>query len=353
MWDVDDVSIVAHSSLTGKATFVLSPPVDLDVALLHAALNRVWDLDLDSLTYIPLGFGSHHWNAIEKRGQRWFVTVDDLRTGRLGGDPDVAFGAYAAAFGTAAALRDRGLDFVLAPLGNRDGAVLTRLDFNYSLALFPYVDGVSADFGVYRSERDRHDVLRLLGRLHATPPPLELSRREDFSVPKRDLLITALSEVGTPWTSGPFAEPTRQLLRATADNLRTALAHYDDLVAEVRGESSSWVVTHGEPHAANVIRLGEDRLLLIDWDTVAIGPRERDLWMVVEDAASDLAPYSGAGGVPECSATAMALYRLWWELADIAEYVSIFRRPHQRGGNEEASWRYLSRSLPIRAELLR
>ena len=331
---------------------MLSPPVELDVAMLQAALNRAWDLDLDSLVYAPLGFGSHHWNATERSGQRWFVTVDDLRTGWLGGDPDIAFGAYAAAFGTAAALRDGGLDFVLAPLGNRDGEVLARLDFNYSVALFPFVDGVSADFGVYRSERDRHDVLRLLGRLHATPPPSLPTRREDFSVPRRDRLVTALSDVGTPWRSGPFAEPTRHLLQSTADNLRTALAHYDDLVADVRAASSSWVVTHGEPHAANVIRVGEDRLLLIDWDTVAIGPRERDLWMVVEDAASDFPPYSEAGGSPGCSATAIALYRLWWEIADIAEYVSTFRRPHQRGENEEARWRYLSRSLPIRAELL-
>lgn len=331
---------------------MLSPPVDLDVALLRAALNRAWDLDLASLTYVPLGFGSHHWNATETSGQRWFVTVDDLRTGWLGGDPDVAFDAYAAAFGTAAALRDAGLDLVLAPLRTPDGAALARLDVNYSVALFPFVDGVSADFGVYRSERDRHDVLRLLGRLHGTAAPSVLTRREDFAVPKRDRLIDALSDVGTPWTSGPFAEPTRQLLRSTADNLRAAFARYDKLVAEVGAASSAWVVTHGEPHAANVIRAGEDRLLLIDWDTVALGPRERDLWMMVEDAAPDLGAYSEEGGTPECSATAMALYRLRWELADIAEYVSTFRRPHQREENEEASWRYLSRSLPIRAELL-
>ena len=39
-------------------------------------------------------------------------------------------------------------------------------------------------------------------------------------------------------------------------------------------------MTHGEPHAGNVMRTDEGRLL-VDWDTVALAPPERDLWMLV------------------------------------------------------------------------
>ena len=41
-----------------------------------------------------------------------------------------------------------------------------------------------------------------------------------------------------------------------------------------------WVVTHGEPHPVNVMQTDAGRVL-IDWDTVAIAPPERDLWMVI------------------------------------------------------------------------
>jgi spectinomycin phosphotransferase len=331
---------------------LLSQPSDFDVAQLSATLHHHWGLDLASLAYLPLGFGSHHWAATETTGNRWFVTVDDLRTGRLGGDPDAAFAAFAASYRTATSLRNAGLEFVLAPIVDRDGEVIRRLGPSFSVILLPFVEGESADFGVYRNERDRNDVLRHLGRLHDAAVPPELTRREDFAVPKRAELVETLGDLDVPWATGPFAEPARQLLMTTADNLRTALERYDALVAEVSASTSAWVVTHGEPHAGNVIRDGQDRLLLFDWDTVAIGPRERDLWMVVDDDPSVLAAYSETGGVAEYSAQAISLYRLWWELADNAEYVSVFRRPHDRDANNEASWRHLSRGLPIRAELL-
>jgi aminoglycoside phosphotransferase (APT) family kinase protein len=42
------------------------------------------------------------------------------------------------------------------------------------------------------------------------------------------------------------------------------------------------VLTHGEPHGANVL-LGEGGLSLVDWDTVGIAEPERDLWFAVID----------------------------------------------------------------------
>ena len=331
---------------------MLSPPSDLDQTHLSATLTQRWNLELATLDYLPLGFGSHHWTAAETTGRRWFVTVDDLRGGRLGGDQDASFAAFAAAYRTALALRNAGLEFVLAPVVDRQGEVIHRLSSNFSVILLPFVEGQSADFGVYRNECDRNDVLRYLGRLHNAAVPPVLTRREDFAVPKRSGLVETLGELGTPWSTGPFGEPTRQLLKSTAAHLRTALERYDALVAEVSAAAATWVVTHGEPHAGNVIRDRQDRLLIFDWDTVAVGPPERDLWMLVGDGEVDLAAYSEAGGSAEPSARTVALYRLWSELADIAEYVSLFRRPHERDGNTEASWRNLSRGLPIRAELL-
>ena len=46
------------------------------------------------------------------------------------------------------------------------------------------------------------------------------------------------------------------------------------------------VVTHGEPHAGNVMRRSDGRHLLVDWDTVAVAPPERDLWMHMDTATT-------------------------------------------------------------------
>jgi spectinomycin phosphotransferase len=49
----------------------------------------------------------------------------------------------------------------------------------------------------------------------------------------------------------------------------------------------SWVVTHGEPHRANVIRDGQE-LHLVDWDTTLLAPRERDLQMILDETGNGL-----------------------------------------------------------------
>ncbi|WP_200211054.1 hypothetical protein [Micromonospora coerulea] len=63
---------------------------------------------------------------------------------------------------------------------------------------------------------------------------------------------------------------------------------------------------------------------LIDRDAVQIAPPERDLWMVGGDTDEVLVGYTRATGRP-VNAAGLALYRLWWNLADIARLIDEFR----------------------------
>jgi aminoglycoside phosphotransferase (APT) family kinase protein len=86
------------------------------------------------------------------------------------------------------------------------------------------------------------------------------------------------------------------------------------------------VITHGEPHAANVIDTPAG-LRLIDWDTVALAPRERDLWMMDDGAADPFDAYMAATGV-EVDPAAIELYRLEWTLGDLASFAARLRSDH-------------------------
>jgi spectinomycin phosphotransferase len=55
--------------------------------------------------------------------------------------------------------------------------------------------------------------------------------------------------------------------------------------------------------------------------------------------------YIAAAGPVELSQEAIALYNSWWELADIAIYVDLFRRPHERTADTSASWQNLTACL--------
>jgi spectinomycin phosphotransferase len=104
--------------------------------------------------------------------------------------------------------------------------------------------------------------------------------------------------------------------------VRELIAFADRLLEEMARRNSAWVVTHGEPHAANAMRT-PDGYVLIDWDTVALAPAERDLWML----GGDLAVYTEATGHAADEA-ALSFYRLAWDLGDLAEYVNALRGPH-------------------------
>ena len=133
------------------------------------------------------------------------------------------------------------------------------------------------------------------------------------------------------WVGGPFSEPARQALARYASDVAELLALADRLAADLARRGDTWVVTHGEPHAGNVMRAGESRLL-VDWDTVALGPPERDLWMVVGDTADEATIYADATG-HELDHTAVDFFRLAWDLEDLAGYISVLRSPHRHSND--------------------
>ena len=157
--------------------------------------------------------------------------------------------------------------------------------------------------------------------------------------------MEALEDLDRPWASGPYAEPVRRLLQANAGDLERRLQDYDDLALQVRESSEPWVVTHGEPHRANVIRDPQGGVRLVDWDTTLIAPRERDLRVVLDDDLTGWDDYVAAAGPATLNRQAIELYRSWWELADVTTFVDVFRREHARTDGTAKSWKVLSENL--------
>lgn len=318
-----------------------TPPADLPHATLLAALDEGWAIEPADLRYTPLGFGSHHWTATTARGERWFLTVDDLLASHLGRSVDESFSHLETAFRTALSLRESAnLRFVVGPVPGADGEILRRLGERYALSVFPFLDVEPGGFGEFRTREDREGAMRLVGQVHNATAivPADRLRRDTLAVQGREGLEDALRALDAPWTGGPYAEPARQLLREHIDALLAALRRFDALAASVTADDSGWVITHGEPHASNVIRMRSGQQVMVDWDTVAFGPRERDLWMLADDEASDWKAYTEVTGVVNPAVEAIRAYRLHWSLSEIAIYTSWFRDQHDRTEDTEIAW---------------
>jgi spectinomycin phosphotransferase len=320
-------------------------PADLTDSDLVDCLNDGWGLKTVRLEWVPVGGGSHHWLADDTDGERHWVTVDGVANhGFLGATPADAFSGLRCAFETALALRETGLEFVVAPLCSKRGQTAEPLGARYAVAVYPYLVGTSGRFGAPRSADERAQVVDMLAQLHqATSAVRALARPWRVSPATRPALEDALDNLDQPWVGGPYSEPARATVASRAPALRRLLATFDQLAAEVAAAGAEQVITHGEPHPGNFIR-ADGRLFMVDWDTVAFGPPERDLWMVATDAGDELAQYTELSG-RRVNPSALRLYRLRWLIDDIAIVVGDFRSPHAQTADTAHAWQGLTRSL--------
>lgn len=330
---------------------MLAPPDGLTEEALVALLAHGWGIEVAGLEYRAVGFGSHHWEVVEAGGARWFVTVDEPATRRvdLRDSPERAQARLAAAVGAARALLNAGsrFEFVVAPVPSLEGQLLLGVGDGFCAAVYPLLEGETFPWGEFRDPEHRAAVLRMLIEVHTasegTVPgaPGFGAPEEDFRIPMRTELERALAEGGGVGVmeQGPYSAPMARLLSKHEPMLRSALRKYDELVTAATTASADpvhRVLTHGEPHAANTM-LTLEGWKLIDWDTAALAPAERDLWDLDPGDGSVWRQYEKATGY-QPRRELIELYALRWDLADLALYTADFRRAHSEDANTAKGW---------------
>jgi spectinomycin phosphotransferase len=286
------------------------------------ALADGWGLTGWTLEYAPVGGGSYHWLAAGGApGERRFVTVDDL--------DDVTL------------RRQAGLGFVVAPEPALTGEAVRPAGDRHAVAVFPFLTGTPGDWAKPLPAPERGELIAMLAALHAVDPGAVRLPRFEAGLSWRGDLETALAGLGQPWAGGPYAEPARELLAGAAGTVRRQLGVLDRRAPRLAAAEA--VITHGEPHPGNVVH-AVDGLTLIDWDTIALAPPERDLWMVATGSGDEVRRYTELTGRPVDPA-ALEFYRLRWALDDLSCFVRDLRVPHRRTPGAEDNWAGLEATL--------
>jgi spectinomycin phosphotransferase len=319
---------------------VRSLPAGLEPERLVTALAEGWCLRAASMQYVPEGGGSYHWKLTAGDDEARFVTVDDLDTKDwLGDSRDAAFEGLSRAMGTAAALRNEaGLDFVAAPMADCEGGLVRRVDDQYTVSVFPFLTGQSYPFGPYADAGLRDRVLDLIAALHEATPTVR-GRAPDHVLrfEARSDLEAFFLDPHRPWGAGPFAAGAHGLLLARAESIARLAADFDRLADATAPERADQVITHGEPHPANLMS-ADGGLRLIDWDTVALAPPERDVCLIAAPGGNESVDrYQEATG-RELSHGVITLYRLRWYLGDLSSAIRLLRNRH-RDTADTRRWR--------------
>jgi spectinomycin phosphotransferase len=152
-------------------------------------------------------------------------------------------------------------------------------------------------------------------------------------VPGRARFEEALDDLEAAWDGGPLSEPARRELAGHLDVVVRWLSELDRLAYRLGETEADPVLTHGEPHPGNLIRT-DTGLALVDWDTVAVAPAERDLWMFVDSGETALSAYRDLTGITP-DREGLAAYRLLWALSDLAAFTAQLRGEHRRDADAD------------------
>jgi spectinomycin phosphotransferase len=298
---------------------VLTPPERVSDADVRDAVRTHWLGGAVQAVHLAVGFGAHHWEVTDSAGCRLFVTLDAL------GDrhsAETLEGAYAGA----AALARAGLRAVWPSLSARSGTFTVSFGEG-ALSATRWLEGRTPTEAEAAVPRHVDEVVAVLRSLHRCPPPPGIpawAPRVDADLPQR------LRELTAPrWTCGPFGEEARTAIADRIPDIDRWTRRYLALAEEADRHGDAWTSTHGEPHFANQV-VTADGLRLVDWESLALAPRERDLVDLVDRGAATVDSLGARESMLE-------LFRLDWRLSEIAAYASWFRGPHGRSADDRTA----------------
>jgi spectinomycin phosphotransferase len=226
-------------------------------------------------------------------------------------------------------LHDGGIRQVIPPLAGKSGALWTPLE-DFQMILYPYIEGEN---GFEREVTARHwtELGQALKRIHTTALPPDLSgriRRETFTSFYRSKVRQYQAYVETSPILDPVAAELAAFMREQRANISALVDHAERLANMVQARRLPFVLCHADIHVGNLHITPAGTLYIVDWDTMTLAPKERDLMfpgmglgtseaITVEAQTAYFYEGYGQAGI---DATALAYYRCERIVQDAYEY---------------------------------
>jgi len=278
---------------------MIEAPCEVSDADVLDAVRRHWRGDVTAVTYLPVGFGAHHWRAETESEPQLFVTLD-LPLPRH--TPASLEAAYASAAEIAQVL-----DFVWPSVASDADGTFTVACGPGHLSATRWLEGTRPRTGTTA-------LAPLLDRLHDCPAPATISRwvsTVDHHLPDQlDLLVDQ------PWEAGPLGEQARALVSPRLADVRDWSEEHAGHLGAV--DPDDFVITHGEPGEHNQWVVG-DRTFLLDWESVLLAPAERDLAALLHTGVAS----------ERADPDLIRLFDLEWRLAEVQNYTTWLAGPHE------------------------
>lgn len=233
-----------------------------------ACLRDEFNLPVAQLTFLPLGadLGSAVYRADSAQDGAYFVK---LRRGVFDANT-VLVPAFLAA---------QGIGEIIAPIHARSGERWAVLE-PFRIMVYPYVEGQDG-FAVKLSETQWTAFGAALKKIHASVLPKELCLpRETFSNHWREALYRYVRQASASVFRDALALELSRFILSKRSEILSLVARAQELAAALEAQAHEFVLCHADIHAGNLLIQAGGALHIVDWDTVMLAPRERDLMFI-------------------------------------------------------------------------
>ncbi len=289
---------------------------DLPDSELVDCLQREFGLPAQQVEFLPIGADTNTavYRATTSNSATYFVK---LRSGEFD-ELTILVPHY---------LETQGIPHLIAPIETQNGQLWTRLE-QFAVILYPFIDGQDG-FSSHLTDQQWIELGEILRGVHSVELPAEIRQRlsrESFPTIwfERTRAYQRLFE--TESFSDPISVQLGELMRAQREVITTLIERAEAHEQAFRTHSPVFVLCHADIHGGNVLMEPNGDLYVVDWDTLMLAPKERDLMFIGGGIGNDWNRerdvdlfYQGYGPA-EIDPDGIAYYRCIRILEDIALY---------------------------------
>lgn len=249
---------------------MLTPP-DLSHEAIARCLADTYKLHIARLEFLPLGadIDSAVFHVHANDATPYFLK---LRRGNF----DKAVVAVPAFLH-----REKGIEPVMAPLPTTDGHLSTH-SHGFDWALYPFFDG-SNGFERALTKPQWTTLGATLAAIHRTELPEALLAglpKETYAHKSREGVRRYQRRFINGVVGDDIVKRFFAFWEDHAEEIDTVVYRSEQLASILLERPPRLVLCHADIHAGNALVDDNDRLSIVDWDTLVLAPKERDLMFI-------------------------------------------------------------------------
>ena len=178
-------------------------------------------------------------------------------------------------------LNGLGISPIIAPFETLNGRLWADLA-GYRLILYPFIQGRDG-YQTALSDSQWQAFGRAMQAVHSSAIPPELLLlipRETFSGHWRGIVMKFLQQGKAGNLIDPVAMQTLALLKEKRVEILALISRAERLALKLQARSPEFVLCHADLHAGNLLVTDTGDFFIVDWDTIILAPRERDLMYI-------------------------------------------------------------------------